>query len=130
MSVGFIFFLSVIGTIICSIAWRNGKGGINGKYTFLENLAMGYLFILWVAAFLCIIVGIFNWLIEGVWQSVTPISLFSNMPNAEFLDWLLPYSSWIGVQKINYWLLSQNLAWSLFLAPIISIFLAKQFAKK
>jgi hypothetical protein len=80
---------------------------------FVGFLFAGYIVILVVFVPICAIgVGAYAWLKHGEWLTISPKFLLSYLDEENYFRvHLLSDTSFVGLQRISEWYISQNLGW-------------------
>ena len=88
---------------------------------FVGFLFAGYIVILVVFVPICAIgVGAYAWLKHGEWLTISPKFLLSYLDEENYFRvHLLSDTSFVGLQRISEWYISQNLGWSCIVVGIL-----------
>ena len=69
---------------------------------------------------ICVMTGIYAWLKHGEWLTISPKFLLSYLDEENgFRVHLLSETSFVGIQRISEWYMSQNLGWSCIVVGIL-----------
>ena len=92
----------------------------NNISEYAMNILVGYNVALFFASIGSVGAGIFWWLREGSWLSISPYYLINKLENDNyFRELLLSKTSWVGLQELSSWYLHQNITWSFILTMVI-----------
>ena len=94
---------------------------------YASSVLVGYIMVLLFSAIACLGFGVYWWLKNGDWLTVSPDLLSSYLEqDSPIRQLLLTNTSWAGLQKINDWYLLQNVGWS-FILTIVVLFMILVF---
>ena len=94
---------------------------------YASSVLVGYIMVLLFSAIACLGFGVYWWLKNGDWLTVSPDLLSSYLEqDSPIRQLLLTNTSWAGLQKINDWYLLQNVGWS-FMLTIVVLFMILVF---
>jgi len=103
----YLFFVGIFLAILSLVPQEKDRD-------FFAVISTYYVFILVFVVPVCTIgTGTYNWLKHGDWLTISPEFLLSYLDEENgFRVHLLSENSFVGLQRISEWYMSQNLGWS------------------
>ena len=128
MSLLILVFLIGIGLIILGVIRSYESEHIENNISELAtSLFTGYALGLFFASLACFGYGIYWWLKNGTWFTVSPFYLLTFISDDSAVkNLLLSETTWMGIQKAGDWYLFLNLGWS-FIFTFVVLFMALAF---
>lgn len=85
----------------------------------IYNFILIYTSLLLILPAACFFTGVFWWLKNGQWLTVSPAFLLDILGMDDIREELAFGSGWTGIDKINSWYIEQNIGWTILLALFI-----------
>ena len=90
------------------------------EHEYVGLLFTGYLTTLIFTTLGCLGIGVYFWLKNDRWLTISPYLLLSNLEHENPVrKLLLAETSWLGLQRVSIWYLDQNIGWSFMLTMIV-----------